>query len=103
MLIFRVMDCLGSGYFGTVSKGVWQSQQGPVEVALKTLKSSATAIDRVKFLQEGAIMGQFNHCNVTKLYGIVKDDQTVSIYISNPLTCALATCMWSTRSSITQL
>ena len=72
------MECLGSGQFGTVHKGEWQSPQGPVEVALKTLNSSANIEDRVKFLQEGAIIGQFNHRNIVKLHGIVKENQNVS-------------------------
>ena len=49
-----------------------------MEVAIKTLKSSAEESDRVKFLQEGAIMGQFKHPNVVRLHGIVREEQTVS-------------------------
>ena len=49
-----------------------------MEVAIKTLKSSAEESDRVKFLQEGAIMGQFKHPNVVRLHGIVREKQTVS-------------------------
>ena len=49
-----------------------------MEVAIKTLKSSAEESDRVKFLQEGAIMGQFKHPNVVRLHGIVREERTVS-------------------------
>ena len=73
------MECLGSGQFGTVHRGVWQfSPRHPVrEVAIKTLNSSAKEGDRVKFLQEGAIMGQFRHSNVVELYGIVREGPMV--------------------------
>ncbi|CAI7999070.1 Tyrosine-protein kinase STK [Geodia barretti] len=74
-------ECLGSGQFGTVNKGVWQSPSSPLEVAIKTLKSSAKEEDKVKFLQEGAIMGQFRHPNVVKLHGIVREQQTVLLVI----------------------
>ena len=75
----RATECLGSGQFGTVNKGVWQSPTSTMEVAIKTLKSTAKEEDRVKFLQEGAIMGQFRHPNVVKLHGIVREQQTVSL------------------------
>ena len=75
----RATECLGSGQFGTVNKGVWQSPTSTLEVAIKTLKSTAKEEDRVKFLQEGAIMGQFRHPNVVRLHGIVREQQTVSL------------------------
>ena len=71
VFLFRVTGRLGSGQFGTVDKGVWQSPAGAVEVAVKTLQSSASQKDRVKFLQEAAINGQFRHPNVVKLLGVV--------------------------------
>ena len=62
-----------------MNRGVWQSpsSSSTMEVAIKTLNSSAKEMDRVKFLQEGAIMGQFRHPNVVNLYGVVKEEQTV--------------------------
>ena len=77
--VFRATECLGSGQFGTVNRGVWRSSLGSPaqDVAIKTLKSSAKETDRVKFLQEGAIMGQFRHPNVVTLHGIVKEEQKV--------------------------
>ena len=79
---YRGTECLGSGQFGTVKKGVWQSSPSSprLDVAIKTLNSSANEVDRVKFLQEGAIMGQFRHPNVVKLHGIVRDGQTVCLH-----------------------
>ena len=44
-----------------------------VEVAVKTLKSTANDKERLRFLQEAAIMCQFDHENVIKLYGVVTE------------------------------
>ena len=60
-----------------MDKGIWQSPAGAVEVAVKTLQSSASQ-DRVKFLQEAAINGQFRHPNVVKLLGVVTVGEPVS-------------------------
>ena len=61
-----------------MNKGIWQSPTGAVEVAVKTLQSSASQKDRVKFLQEAAINGQFRHPNVVKLLGVVTVGEPVS-------------------------
>ena len=73
----RLGDLLGSGQFGTVYKGVLGSGGGEVEVAVKTLKEGE---DRVKFLQEAAIMGQFKHHNVVTMYGVVTEGEPVCFY-----------------------
>lgn len=74
---------IGSGHFGTVSRGVWlcgiEGQQ--VEVAVKAVKASSE-LERIKLLQEAAIMGQFAHCNVVRLLGVVTVGDPVSeLYI----------------------
>ena len=69
------MGHLGSGQFGNVEKGTWQSK----EVALKTLKTDSTDEDKVKFLQEAAIMAQFKHPNIVTLHGVVSNKEPVSI------------------------
>ncbi len=70
---------LGSGQFGTVYKGVLESpEKGEVDVAVKTLKEGSGEEDRVKFLQEATIMGQFKHYNVVKTFGVVKNGEPVS-------------------------
>ena len=74
---YRTTDHLGSGQFGTVKRGVWQSPNGPVDVAVKMLKSSSGQDDKVKFLQEAAIMGQFLHPNTVKLFGVVISGEPV--------------------------
>ena len=70
---------LGSGQFGIVYRGVWLSPDGEVEVAIKTLKQGADEQDRVKFLQEAAIMGQFKHPNVVSMYGVVTKGEPVNL------------------------
>ena len=54
-----------------MSKGRWESCDGVVEVAVKMLKMDAKYDDKVKFLQEAAIMGQFQHYNVVRMYGVI--------------------------------
>ena len=71
---------LGSGQFGTVYKGVLDSEGGEVEVAVKTPKEESGE-DRVKFLQEAAIMGQFKHHGVVEMYGVVTLGEPVSCFI----------------------
>ena len=88
-MFFRITEHLGSGQFGTVNKGMWQSPAGAVEVAVKTLQSSASQEDRVTFLQEAAINGQFKHPNVVKLLGVV----TVGEPVSKQPTFFACTCM----------
>ena len=45
-----------------------------MEVAEKTMEEGASEEERVKFLQEAAIMGQFrNHPNIFRILGIILD------------------------------
>jgi serine/threonine protein kinase len=50
-----------------------------VDVAVKTLNEGSGEEDRVKFLQEAAIMGQFKHPNVVEMYGVVAEGEPVSL------------------------
>ena len=59
-------------------KGVLDSGDGAVDVAVKTLKEGSAEEDRIKFLQEAAIMGQFKHHNVVTIYGVVTQGEPVS-------------------------
>ena len=64
-----------------VYKGVWQSATGgEVEVAVKTLKERSKRKDKIKFLQEAAIMRQFKHPNIVELFGAVTTGEPVSGY-----------------------
>ena len=49
------------------------SETGDVEVAVKMLNTDASDKDKLRFLQEAAIMCQFDHQNVIKLHGVVTE------------------------------
>ena len=51
-----------------------------MDVAIKTLKEESPEGEKVKFLQEAAIMGQFRHPNIVKLHGMVTVGEPVSAY-----------------------
>ena len=57
---------------------MWQNGMKDIQVALKLLKEGASDIDKVKLLQEAAIMAQFTHPNVVSLYGVVSKTEPVS-------------------------
>ena len=73
----RIKRRLGSGQFGFVEQGVWRNGTRDIPIALKRLKEGATETDKVKFLQEAAIMAQFTHPNVVSLYGVVSKTESV--------------------------
>ena len=85
-IYYSTTDVLGSGQFGVVFKGEWtmapRAKEGgrKMDVAVKTLKDRAREEDRVKFLQEAAIIGQFSHPNVIKLHGIVIGEHVRAYY-----------------------
>ena len=74
---YRLGEELGHGYFGSVKAGRWLANGQSVKTAVKMLKECASKEDKVKFLQEAAIMGQFDHPNIVKLYGVVIDSDPV--------------------------
>ena len=76
--LVRLLEKLGSGQFGQVCKGLWRFSGHTMEIAVKTLKPDSPEEEKVKFLQEAAIMGQFSHPNVVKLYGVVTVGEPVS-------------------------
>ena len=76
------------GEFGDVCRGIWYKPSSkPLSVAIKTLKvwwavqsipysvllmqPGSPYNDRVNFLTEASIMGQFHHANVITLHGVV--------------------------------
>lgn len=74
----RLGDFLGSGQFGTVHKGEWSTPDRKLEVAVKTLHKNVHEAEQVRFLQEAAIMAQFDHVNVIKMHGMVTENNNVS-------------------------
>ena len=50
-----------------------------MEIAVKSLNVDVTGKNRVRFLQEAAIMCQFDHENVIKLYGVVTDEPVMIV------------------------
>ncbi len=76
----RLGGKIGSGQFGEVHRGTWVSPKGKVEVALKTLKKGATCQEKVKFLQEVAIMAQFKHPCVVTMHGVITKEEPVRLH-----------------------
>ncbi len=68
-----MLGLLGTGQFSTVQYSVWHYNNDKINVAVKELHDKSATRNKVKFLQEATIMGQFQHKNVLKLHGIVKD------------------------------
>lgn len=64
-----------------MESGLWHSPVGVIKVAVKMLKEDASENDKVKFLQEAAINGQFYHKNVVKLLGVITLTDPVSSLI----------------------
>ena len=80
--MYSISQKLGSGEFGTVHLGLWSNgSTDPVQVAVKTLNSQCPESDRVKFLREAAIMGQFVHNNVVQLHGVVTEEENMMIVL----------------------
>ena len=78
----RSVGHLGSGQFANVEEGTWKKGVNKeVRIALKTMKPGTTEEDKIKFLQEAAIMAQFRHPNVIGLYGVVSKGEPVSMCV----------------------
>ena len=60
-------------------RAVWETPYGPEEVAIKVLKTGTSEEDKVKFLQEAAIMAQFRHPHIVRLLGAVTVDEPVGV------------------------
>ena len=50
-----------------------------IEVAVKKLKKAASTLERIKFLQEAAIMAQFSNPNVLGLLGVIREEEVVCL------------------------
>jgi serine/threonine protein kinase len=49
-----------------------------MEVAVKQLQPGVTEAEKIRFLQEAAIIGQFRHPNIIRLMGVVTTGEPVS-------------------------
>ena len=54
---------------------------GAIDVAVKQLQHTSSKEEKIKFLQEAAINGQFRHPNVVQLMGVVTVGEPVSFNI----------------------
>ena len=62
--------------------GTWtDGSADPIQVAVKTLNSKCSESDRVKFLREAAIMGQFKNNYIVELYGVVTENENKMIVL----------------------
>ena len=78
----RIHHQIGSGEFGVVSLAQWvDSSKESIIVAVKSLNSQCSESERVKFLREAAIMGQFLHNNVVRLHGVVTEEENMMIVL----------------------
>eukprot|EP00061_Rhincodon_typus_P015745 g43597.t1 len=78
--------CIGTGEFGEVYKGILKKGRKEIGVAIKTLKAGYTESQRIDFLSEASIMGQFSHHNIIHLEGVVtkyKPLMIVTEYMEN--------------------
>ena len=107
-LNYRIGECLGSGQFGTVNRGVWHTPSQQLEVAVKSLPAGLSENERVKFLQEAAITGQFKHPNIVRLHAIITISKPVScgtIIVTTlvRLTCSVASSLFVQWKIVTEL
>ena len=73
------MKELGYGEFGVVTLATWLDDDTSKEVAVKTLNKQASEKDKIKFFQEAALMAQFIHDNVIRMYGMVTKDPAMIV------------------------
>jgi hypothetical protein len=71
-------EILVAGEFVDVHKGAWKGRKTDLDIVVKSLKGNAPQEERMKLLQEAAIMGQFHHPNILQFYGVVNEEVTVS-------------------------
>ena len=70
---------LGYGEFGIVTLATWMDKGISREVAVKSLNQESSSKDKIKFFQEAALMAQFIHDNVIRMYGMVTKDPAMIV------------------------
>jgi len=73
---------IGEGNFSKVYKATWNfpnddSETVSAHVAVKVMEGSRE--ERVKFLQEAVILGQFNDPNIVSIFAVVIKPEKVSL------------------------
>ena len=68
-----------------VSHGVWHHDEQAEQVAIKTLHGEVSEEAKKTLLKEAAIIGQFAHANIVKLYGVVTSGEPVSCMHHNTM------------------
>ena len=69
----RVLESVGARQFGDseMHKAQWIISGATKDIAVKTLRAEVPEEEeKVRFLQEAAIMAQFFHPNIVKFYGV---------------------------------
>ena len=78
-------------------KALWSISGTTKELAIKTLRGELPEEEKVRFLQEAAIMGQFSHPNIVKLYGVVTVGDPVSCIAINVQLAIITYCSSCTQ------
>ena len=64
-------DKLSHSQFAVIFKGIWSSNYGDVPVAIKVVNDTNNNEETICVLREATVMGQFDHPNILKLFGVV--------------------------------
>ncbi|CAK8698422.1 unnamed protein product [Clavelina lepadiformis] len=76
----KIEQVIGGGEFGEVCRGRLQlPNKTEHDIAIKTLKSGYSTQQKLDFLGEASIMGQFDHPNVIRLEGVVTKSRPLMI------------------------
>eukprot|EP00117_Sycon_ciliatum_P013124 scpid20563/ scgid4905/ Ephrin type-B receptor 1 len=94
----HLKERIGQGHFAHVYKGEWNVGDEVRHVAVKKLKSGASAETTTRFLRESAIMAQFNHQHIVRLYGVVVQGEPMMLVLEL-MTCNLQQHLQSLRES----
>ncbi|XP_025097919.1 proto-oncogene tyrosine-protein kinase ROS-like isoform X4 [Pomacea canaliculata] len=96
---------LGSGAFGEVYEGVVHDvlpdRPGPVKCAVKTLRKSATELEKEEFLKEALLMKNFGHDHILGLLGVCLNNDPQFIIMELMEGGDLLTFLRSSRGSAT--
>lgn len=78
-------EVLGEGEFGAVYKGVYNSKDKEIPVAIKMLRDTHNTATRDEFLREAKLMVTFNHHCVVKCIGFSEGPPLLMVMLLNLL------------------